>query len=67
MHIWNTQLFISIASKFGCFIKVDEPTSNMARLDIARVQVAIPISETINTLIQIQAKGCHLPDQNLRR
>ncbi|XP_058774727.1 uncharacterized protein LOC131648999 [Vicia villosa] len=54
VHAWRKKVFSIISNSLGRLIKVDAPTENMERLDIARVLIRTPLLEFINKTKRVQ-------------
>jgi len=58
MHAWNINFFNLCVAKCGRFIRVDECTSDKARLDYARILISTTSLEVLNTTTEFLIDGC---------
>ncbi|KAK2412589.1 hypothetical protein QL285_047766 [Trifolium repens] len=57
LHAWGTDLFRSLAFKFGRFVEVDDATKSMRRCDIARIKVVTGEKRLIDSFMAVSVKG----------
>ncbi|MCH90768.1 DUF4283 domain protein, partial [Trifolium medium] len=57
VHAWGTDLFRSLAFKFGRFVDVDDNTKQMQRCDFARVKVVTGVTKLIDSFMVVKVQG----------
>lgn len=57
LHAWCNRFLRLASSNIGTFIKLDTPTENRERLDIARVLVSVSFFNDINIVFQTRING----------
>jgi hypothetical protein len=57
LHAWGTDLFRSLAFKFGRFIEVDEKSMKMVQCDFARVRILTSDKKIIDSSMEVKMLG----------
>jgi hypothetical protein len=57
LFAWGESLFKAFAYKYGTFIRVDDATKHLMRVDVARIKVSTSNEKLIDSSLKIMVLG----------